>query len=100
MNWTGHAADQVAEAQAYQAYIFKHAAESFRTMRTTNHRLSGLMPFTILFRNWVGIKSFDQMGHNANADQMTDSYSPVLLAGSSGRPTSTPGRRSKGLRTS
>ena len=68
------------EAQAYQAFMFKHAAESFRTMRPTNPRLSGLMPFTILFRNWEGITSFEQMGHNANAEQMARSYSPVLLS--------------------
>ena len=80
LNWTGHAEDQVGETQAYQAFIFKHAAESFRTMRASNPRLSGLMPFTILFRNWNGITSFGQMGHNANAEQMTRSYSPVLLS--------------------
>ena len=80
LNWTGHAEDQVGETQDYQAFIFKHAAESFRTMRKSNERLSGLMPFTILFRNWRGIQSFDQMGHNANADQMTVSYAPVLLS--------------------
>jgi hypothetical protein len=80
LEWTGHAEDQVGQAQEYQAFIFKHAAESFRTMRSINPRLSGLMPFTILFRNWVGIQSFDQMGHNANADQMKLSYNPVLLS--------------------
>jgi hypothetical protein len=80
LEWTGHAEDQVGEAQDYQAFIFKHAAESFRTMREINPRLSGLMPFTILFRNWVGIQSFDQMSHNANADQMKLSYNPVLLS--------------------
>jgi hypothetical protein len=80
LHWTGHAEDQVREAQEYQAFIFKHAAEEFRTMRPINPRLSGLMPFTIVFRNWVGVKSFDQMGHNANADQMVASYRPVLLS--------------------
>lgn len=80
LNWTGHAEDQVGEMQAYQAYGFGHIAESFRTMRPLNERISGLMPFTILFRNWRGITSFDQMGHNANADQMKLSYAPVLLS--------------------
>lgn len=80
LNWTGHAEDQVGESQAYQAFIFKHAAESFRTMREQNPNLSGLMPFTILFRNWNGITSFSQMGTNANVDQMARSYSPVLLS--------------------
>lgn len=80
LQWTGHAEDQVGEAQQYQAFIFKHIAEEFRTLRSINPRISGMMPFTILFRNWVGVQSFDQMGHNANADQMKVSYSPVLLS--------------------
>ena len=33
LGWTGHAEDQLERSQAYQAFIFKHAAESFRTMR-------------------------------------------------------------------
>jgi beta-galactosidase len=97
LNWIGHAEDQVGESQEYQAFILQHAAESFRTMRAINPRLSGLMPFTILFRNWNGIQSFDQMGHNANADQMTASYSPVLLSWEQWTPNVYAGTSLKGL---
>jgi hypothetical protein len=52
----------------------------FRRLRPINPRISGLMPFTITFRNWRNIKSFDEMQPTAAAIQMGTSYSPVLLS--------------------
>ncbi|HVU99756.1 MAG TPA: glycoside hydrolase family 2 TIM barrel-domain containing protein, partial [Verrucomicrobiae bacterium] len=48
LNWTGHADNQSAAALAYQSFMVKQAAESFRRLRPINPRLAGLMPFTIL----------------------------------------------------
>ena len=80
MAWTGFAPDQSQEAQAYQAFMTKQACESFRRMRAINPRISGLMPFTITFRNWRGIQSFDEMKPTAAAKQFGISYQPVLLS--------------------
>ena len=80
LGWTGHAADQPAEAQAYQGFMNKQALEIFRRMRAVNSRISGIMPFTITFHNWRGIKSFAQMNPTAAAKQFGTSYQPVLLS--------------------
>ncbi len=80
LGWSGHAADQESEAQKYQAFMNKQAIESFRRMRAINPRISGLMPFTIAFRNWRGVESFDQMKPTAAAEQMGVSYQPLLLS--------------------
>jgi hypothetical protein len=80
LGWTGHAADQPAEAQSYQGFMNKQALEIFRRMRATNPRISGIMPFTITFHHWRGIKTFDQMKPTAAAKQFGTSYSPVLLS--------------------
>jgi hypothetical protein len=80
LGWTGHATDQPAEAQAYQGFMNKQAIEIFRRMRAVNARVSGLMPFTITFHNWRGIKSFDQMVPTAASKQFGVSYHDVLLS--------------------
>jgi beta-galactosidase len=80
LGWTGHASNQVDEAQKYQGMMVQQATESFRRLREINPRISGLMPFTITFHNWRGIKSFDQMKPTAAATQFGTSYSPVLLS--------------------
>ena len=80
LGWTGHAPNQPAEAQAYQGFMNKQALEMFRRMRAVNSRVSGIMPFTITFHNWRGIKSFMQMNPTAAARQFGTSYQPVLLS--------------------
>lgn len=80
--WTGHLPqeEQGAAALEYQAFVVKNVIEMFRRMRASNPYLSGLMPFTILFRNWDGIESFAQMHPKPAAYQMQESYQPVLLS--------------------
>lgn len=80
LGWTGHSGEQSKDALAYQAFMVKHALESFRTMREQNPRISGLMPFTIQFFNWEGIHSFDQMKPKPSMEQMGVSYSPILTS--------------------
>lgn len=80
LNWTGHSPDQSEDAMRYQSFIAKQAAETFRRLRPLNHRLSGLMPFTILFHNWSGITSFDQMKAKPAMSQLAIAYQPVLLS--------------------
>lgn len=80
LGWTGHSASQREDALRYQSFMVKQAAESFRRMRPLNPRLAGLMPFTILFYNWSGISSFDQMKPKPAMEQMGISYQPVLLS--------------------
>ncbi|HZZ44800.1 MAG TPA: glycoside hydrolase family 2 TIM barrel-domain containing protein [Tepidisphaeraceae bacterium] len=80
LGWTGHSGDQKDDSLAYQSFMVKHALESFRTMREQNHRIAGLMPFTILFYNWEGIKSFEQMKPKPAMEQMGVSYTPVLTS--------------------
>ena len=80
--WTGHVpqSGQAEAALEYQAFVLKNATEMFRRMRCHNPRLSGLMPFTILFHNWDGIQSFAQMKPKPAAYQYGESYQPVLLS--------------------
>ena len=80
--WTGHLRqeEQGAAALEYQAFVVKNVIEMFRRMRVSNPYLSGLMPFTILFRDWDGIESFAQMRPKPAAYQMQESYQPVLLS--------------------
>jgi beta-galactosidase len=80
LNWTGHSTNQREDALRYQSFIAKQAAESFRRLRPLNHRLSGLMPFTILFHNWSGITSFEQMKAKPAMSQLALAYQPVLLS--------------------
>jgi hypothetical protein len=80
LEWTGHSPDQAENALAYQAFMANRACESFRTMREVNPRLAGLMPFTILFYDWNGITSFDQMRSKPVVDAMARAYQPVLLS--------------------
>ena len=80
LNWTGHSASQREDALNYQSFIVKQTTETFRRLRPINPRLSGIMPFTILFYNWSGIHSFEQMKAKPAMDQMAISYQPVLLS--------------------
>ncbi len=80
LGWIGHAANRREDALAYQSFMVKQATESFRRMRPLNPRLAGIMPFTILFHNWSGITSFDQMKPKPAMEQLGLSYQPVLLS--------------------
>lgn len=80
LNWTGHSPEQVRDALAYQAFMVRQAAESFRRLRSLNPHLAGLMPFTIPFYHWSGIRSFAQMKAKPALEQMGISYQPVLLS--------------------
>jgi beta-galactosidase len=80
LGWTGHAANQKEEALSYQSFMVKQATEAFRRLRPLNPRLSGIMPFTILFYNWSGIESFEQMKPKPAMEQMALSYQPVLMS--------------------
>jgi hypothetical protein len=82
LNWTGHApeSEQSARALAYQAWMGGQAIEIFRRSREQNPNLAGLTPFTILFHNWHGIKSFDDMKPKPLGAQYGVSFQPVLLS--------------------
>ena len=82
LNWTGHApdAEQSRRSLAYQAFVAGQAIEITRRSRERNPYLAGLMPFTILFRNWAGITAFSGMSPKPIADQYGVSYQPVLLS--------------------
>ncbi len=80
LGWIGAAEDPRAAALSYQSFMVKQATESFRRMRPLTPRLAGLMPFTILFYNWEGISSFEQMKGKPALDQIGISYQPVLLS--------------------
>ncbi len=80
LGWIGHSANRREDALSYQAFMVKQATESFRRMRPLNPRLAGIMPFTILFYNWSGISSFDQMKPKPAMEQLGLSYQPVLLS--------------------
>jgi hypothetical protein len=80
LGWTGHAGDQTKQAQEYQGFTVKQITELFRRLRPINPRISGVMPFTITFHNWRGVKTFDQMIPTAAAQQFGISYQPVLLS--------------------
>ena len=80
LNWTGHSANQIEDALAYQSFMVKEATESFRRLRPINKHLSGIVPFTILFYNWNGIESFAEMRPKPAMEQMGVSYQPVLLS--------------------
>jgi hypothetical protein len=97
LGWTGHSPDQKNDSLAYQAFMVKHALESFRTMREQNHRISGLMPFTILFFNWEGIRSFEEMKPKPAMEQMGVSYQPVLLSWEMWTPNVYPGTQVKAI---
>jgi beta-galactosidase len=82
LGWTGTApwAEQDDRAQAYQGFTVKQVSEMFRRLRPINPRIGGLMPFTITFHNWRGIKSFADMKPTAASVQFGASYQPVLLS--------------------
>lgn len=80
--WTGHMDEdeQGAAALEYQAFVLGNVTEMFRRLRKENPRLSGVLPFTIIFHNWDGIRSFAQMNPKPAAYQYGKSYQPVLLS--------------------
>ena len=80
--WTGHLPDteQAEAAMAYQAFVLKNATELFRRLRSQNDCLAGTMPFTIVFHNWDGVKSFAEMKPKPVAGQYQLSYQPILLS--------------------
>lgn len=80
--WTGHLPDdeQAGAAMTYQAFVLKNAMELFRRLRSQNSCLAGTMPFTIIFHNWDGVKSFAEMKPKPVAWQYQISYQPVLLS--------------------
>lgn len=80
LGWIGHSPDLRADALRYQSFMTGQAAESFRRMRPQNPRLAGIMPFTILFSNWAGIASFEQMKPKPVAERLRLAYQPVLLS--------------------
>lgn len=82
LHWTGHApeSEQAARALTHQAFVAKQAIEISRRIRERNPYVAGLLPFTILFRNWWGIGSFSEMGPKPVAEQYAVSYQPVLLS--------------------
>jgi hypothetical protein len=80
LGWIGHTESPREDALNYQAFMVKQACESFRRMRPQNPRLAGLMPFTILFYEWSGISSFDQMKPKPAMEAMRAAYQPVLLS--------------------
>lgn len=80
LGWIGHTEDPRADALRYQSFMIRQATESFRRMRPLNPRLAGIMPFTILFYNWSGIDSFDEMRPKPAMAQLGISYQPVLLS--------------------
>lgn len=80
LNWTGHSPNQIEDALNYQSFMIKQATESFRRLRPINKHLAGIMPFTILFYNWNGITSFEQMRPKPAMNQLALSYQPILLS--------------------
>lgn len=80
--WTGHLPEdeQGDAALEYQASVLKNVTEMFRRFRPLNPRLAGVMPFTIIFHNWDGIKNFAEMKPKPAAYQYGISYQPVLLS--------------------
>lgn len=65
---------------SYQAFVLKNATELFRRLRCQNGNLAGTMPFTIIFHNWDGVKSFAEMKPKPVAWQYQTSYQPILLS--------------------
>ena len=80
LGWIGHTDTPREDALAYQAFMTQQACESFRRMRPLNPRLAGIMPFTILFYNWSGISSFDEMKPKPVMDAMRTAFQPILLS--------------------
>ncbi len=80
--WTGHAATkmQAKLASDHQVFTIKQVLELNRRLRVHNKELSGVFPFTILFKNWHTVGSFSEMEPKKAAFQAKISYAPVLLS--------------------
>ncbi|HXI01141.1 MAG TPA: glycoside hydrolase family 2 TIM barrel-domain containing protein [Sphingobacteriaceae bacterium] len=80
--WTGHERQDLQSRMAdeHQTLTIRSATELFRQLRSVNHDLSGVFPFTILFYNWDTIKKFEDMNPKPAANQVKISYQPVLLS--------------------
>src|SRR5690606_10577714 len=76
--WTGHAPEnlQVQYADQHHSFTLKTATDLFRRMRVLNHELSGIFPFTILFKNWHNVEKFSDMGPKPVTQQVKVSYQP------------------------
>jgi beta-galactosidase len=81
-NWTGHAPqhEQAILADQHQCFVFKQVAELVRRLRRINPESSGVMPFTIMFRNWHTVETFTDMDPKPVTRQAKISYQPVLLS--------------------
>jgi len=81
-NWTGHAPtrEQAMLADQHQSFVFKQVTELMRRLRRINPESSGVMPFTILFRNWHTIETFTDMVAKPVTRQAKMSYQPVLVS--------------------
>src|SRR5690606_22627720 len=71
---------QVQYADQHHSFTLKTATELFRRMRVLNHELSGIFPFTILFKNWHNVEKFSDMGPKPVTQQVKVSYQPILLS--------------------
>lgn len=82
LNWTGHADWNLQRqlANEHQSFTFKQATELFRRLRSVNHELSGIFPFTILYYNWDNVQQFIDMDPKPVTEQAKLSYSPVLIS--------------------
>ncbi|MCT1524895.1 glycoside hydrolase family 2 TIM barrel-domain containing protein [Sphingobacterium hotanense] len=82
LNWTGHERQdlQAKLASDHQIFTIKNAVEIFRRLRSINHELSGIFPFTVLFYNWDKIKEFQDMDPKPAAQQIKLSFQPILLS--------------------
>ena len=81
-NWTGHAPqrEQAMLADQHQCFVFKQVTELMRRLRRINPESSGVMPFTIMFRNWHTVETFTDMEAKPVTRQAKLSYQPVLLS--------------------
>ncbi|HNT33623.1 MAG TPA: glycoside hydrolase family 2 TIM barrel-domain containing protein, partial [bacterium] len=80
LGWTGYTQNKPDADLEYHALVLKNAVELFRRLRKYNPKLSGIMPFTILFNRWSDIRCFDDMVPKPAMKQMQVSYQPVLLS--------------------
>src|SRR5262249_42103648 len=80
LGWIGNTETPREDALSYQSFMLKQGCGLFRRMRPENPHLSGLMPFTILFSNWSGIASFEQMKPKPAMTALRTAYQPVRLS--------------------
>ena len=64
----------------YQRFMVKQVTEPMRWLRAVAPRLAGLSLYTPLWYNWNGVSAFKYMRAKPALKQLTDSYSPILIA--------------------